>query len=97
LFRTHMKVKLHICYIWMGRPRSSPWYSSVGGSASESLKGPGELVLLVFLWSSYLLWYHQSFPLLFHKGPQAPSTVWLWVFASIWASCWVELLRRLPC
>lgn len=28
----------------------------VGGSASESPNGPGQLILLVSLWSSYLLW-----------------------------------------
>ena len=39
LFRTYIKVKLHICYTCVAWPRSSP-------------KGPGELTLLVFLWSS---------------------------------------------
>ena len=57
---------------------------------SESPKSLGELILLVFLWSSYSIWGPQSFPQLFHKFPKAPSTLWLWVSASVCISCWVE-------
>ena len=46
----------------------------------------------VFLWSSYSFWGLQSFLLFFHKSPQPPSTVWLWVCVSVWVSCWVEPL-----
>ena len=79
-----MKTKLHICYICVGRPRSSPCvFFLVGGSVSESSKGPDYLTLLVFLWSSYPLWGPQPFPLFFHKSPRAPSSVWLWVSTSV--------------
>ena len=57
--------------------------SLVGCSDSENpQKGPGQLTLLIFLWSSYPLWGLQSFLLYFHKGLQAPSTLWLWVYVS---------------
>ena len=54
----------------------------------ESPKGPGKLTLMVFLWNSYPLQGLQSFPLFFHKSPQAPSTVWLWVSMSESAAGW---------
>jgi hypothetical protein len=67
--------------------------SSVGGSVSERQKGPGQLILLVFLWSSYFPRGHNisSYSSL---SPQAPSTVWLLVSASVWVSCWVDPLRE---
>jgi hypothetical protein len=34
-----MKTKLYICYIWAGKPRSSPCMFFVDGSVSESPKG----------------------------------------------------------
>jgi hypothetical protein len=36
-------------------------------------------------------------PHIFHKSPQAPSVVCLWVSASLRISCWEELLRVQPC
>jgi hypothetical protein len=51
LFRTHMKTKLHICYIWVGRPRSSLCMFFGGESALWETQGPGWLILLVFLWT----------------------------------------------
>jgi hypothetical protein len=47
-------LKLHICDICVGRPRSRP-YRFFGSSVSESPKGPGYFILLFFLWSSYPL------------------------------------------
>jgi hypothetical protein len=44
---------------------------------------------MAFLYPSDL----QSFLLFFHKSPQAPSTLWLWVSVSVCVSCWVEPLR----
>jgi hypothetical protein len=52
------------------------------------------MILLVFLGSPYALQGLQSFLLFFHKSPQAPSTVWLCVSASVWVSQWVEPLRE---
>lgn len=39
------------------------------------------------LWSLYPFWVPQSFPQLFHKIPQAPTHVWLWVPTSVSVSC----------
>ena len=49
--------------------------------------------LLIFLWSSYLLWGLQSFLLFFHKSPKIISSVWLCVCASVWVGFRVEPLR----
>jgi hypothetical protein len=89
LFGTHMKDRVHICYIYSGRPRSSlcmffAWWLRLWEPQESRL---------VDSWYSYLLQGLQSFLLLFHKSPQAPLTVWLWMSVSVWVSCWVEPLR----
>lgn len=53
LFRTHMKTKLHISYLCMGRPRFSLFFGWCSDSASPN--SPGQLTLLSFLWSFYPL------------------------------------------
>jgi hypothetical protein len=49
------------------------------------------LTLLIFLWHFYPLQGLQS--LFFHKSPQAPSTIWLWVSAFVWVTCCLDPLR----
>jgi len=83
LFGMNMKNKLHICYTWTGRPRSSQcmlfglWFSLWVSQGSRLVDYVG---LPVEFLSSYWL---QSFLLFFHKSPQAPSSVWLWVSAFV--------------
>ena len=73
LFGTHIKTKLHICCICAEGLGPARVCSLVGGSDSKSPKGPGQLTLLFFLWSSYSFWGLQFFLLFFNKSPQAPS------------------------
>ena len=54
----------------------------IGGSVSKSLKSSSQLILLVWMWSSYPLQDPQSFLLLFHDGSQVPHTVWLYLSES---------------
>ena len=61
LLGTHMKTKLLLCYICSEGLGPAHAYSMIGDSGSESPKGLGQLILLVFLWSSYLLQVSQLF------------------------------------
>lgn len=61
-----------------------------------------QLTLVVFLYSFRFLLGSSIPPQLFHKTPQAPSNVWLWVSASVLVSCWVapltgQLYQALVC
>ena len=46
----------------------------------QTMRDPGWLILLVFLWSSYPL---QGPLLFFHKSFQALFIVWLWVSVTV--------------
>ena len=54
------------------------------------------MTLSTFLWSFYAIWSLQSFLLFPHRSPQGPSSVWLWVSASVWIRCWMGPLRSQP-
>jgi hypothetical protein len=90
-----MDTKLQNCYIYMASIGSAHLFSLVNGSVSETSKDPDWFTLLVFLVE--FLPGPQSFPELSHKSPQAPPTVWLWISASFWVNCLVELLRGQLC
>ena len=81
-------------YTYAGGFRPAHVCTLVGGSSLGSLKGPGLLILLVFLWSPYPLWVPQSFLKLFHKTLWSPYNVWLWVSASVSVSCWCSLSKN---
>lgn len=51
--RTHKKTKLYNCYIFGGCLGQACVCYLLSGSISESPKGPGYLILLIFLWRSY--------------------------------------------
>lgn len=40
---------------------------------------------------------HTILPPILHKRTQLPSTIWLWVPASVWVNLWIEPFRALPC
>jgi hypothetical protein len=85
-----MKIKLHICYICAGRSRSSQ--CMFFGSWFSLWKPQGfRLVDSVGLSVGFLT---PSGPQSFYSfvSPQIPSTVWLWVSASFWVSCYVDPL-----
>ena len=56
-------------------------------------RSPDYLTLLVFWWSPYPLQVSQSFPQLFHKTLQNPSSIWLWVSVSVSIGSWGETFR----
>ena len=99
LFVTHMKVKQHICQIFVGRPRFSP-YMFFG--CRFRLQDPQvcKLVDFVCLLGECLYPFaHNPFPYK-SMSRQAPFIVSLWVSVSVLVSCWWSLSEdnmHLPC
>jgi hypothetical protein len=95
--RTVQLLGTHVCYIWSGGSRSSlcmlfGWWFSLWELQRSRLIDPVGLPMefLTLLGPTVL-------PSISSMSPQGPSTVWLWVSASVWVSCWVKPLRGQPC
>jgi hypothetical protein len=87
----------HMLYMW-GEAWVQPVYV-LWLVVGQSLRAPRVHVSWL-CWSSCgipISFRVQSFLLFCHKSLQAPPTVWLWVSASVWVSCWVEPLQWQPC
>jgi hypothetical protein len=55
-----METELYICYICAGAPFQPMYARWLKAQSLRAPRGPGELTLLVFLWSSYPLQGFQS-------------------------------------
>ena len=97
-FSTQKNVKLHISYIWWGGGGGRSMSSlCIFWLVVQTLSNPRVQV-------SWFCWFScrvpipfevlPSFLMFFHKSPQVPFTVWLWVSVSVWISCLVKPLSR---
>jgi hypothetical protein len=91
--RSHMKTKLHICYICVQGLGLSHIMLTVGSSVSVSPHGPSKLILYFFLWCPSPQWLLQSFLPLFDKIPWVLPNGWVWLSESVSIGCWVKLLK----
>ena len=92
-----MKTKLHIYYKCIGGLDPDTVYPFVGGSVCVSPQEPRLVDSVGLLVESLILLALLFYPQLFHKTPQAPPDVWLWISVYVSIHCWMQPLRRQLC
>jgi hypothetical protein len=92
-----MKTQLHNCYICAEGLGPFHACSLISSSVSVSRYGPRLVGSVCFLVVSLTPLAPSILLPLFHRLPQTPHNVWLWVSASVSFSFWVKPLRWQLC